>query len=76
MSSFNKLETQITADDGAAGTTLKGMMALACRALQRNAQTQHLTVDDIDIYNELKRQQTNSSPTSSLPANHILITKR
>lgn len=71
MSTFNKLETQITTDDGSAGATIKKMLAIACRLLQRNRHSQFGTVDDIDIYNELKRQATNSSPTSSLPAGHI-----
>lgn len=71
MSTSNKLETQITTDDGTAGATLKAMMAKACRLLQRNAATQHLQVDDLDIYNEIKRQVTNSSPTSTIPSGHI-----
>lgn len=71
MSTANKLETTITADDAGAGATLKAMMAKACRLIQRNGATQHLQVDDLDVYNELKRQVTNSSPTSTIPAGHI-----
>lgn len=71
MSAFNKLETTITSDDGSASATTKKIVALACRVIQRNSQSQHLQVDDTDIYTDLKRQATNSSPTSTLPAGHI-----
>lgn len=71
MSAFNKLETTITADDGSASATTKKIVALAVRIIQRNSQTQHLQVDDLDVYADLKRQATNSSPISTLPAGHI-----
>jgi hypothetical protein len=71
MSSFNKLETTITADDAGASAQTKAVVALACRIIQRNSGTQHLQVDDIDVYTDLKRQATNSSAVSTLPAGHI-----
>lgn len=71
MSALNKLETTITSDDGSANATTKKILALACRVIQRNSQSQHLQVDDTDVYSELKRQATNSTAASTLPAGHI-----
>ena len=71
MSTFNKLETTITADDAGASATTKKVVALACRIIQRNSQSQHLQVDDLDVYSDLKRQATNSTSASILPAGHI-----
>lgn len=71
MSAFNKLETTITADDGSASTQTKKIVALACRIIQRNSQSQHLQVDDTDIYSELKRQVNTPTAMSTIPAGHI-----
>lgn len=71
MSTFNKLESTITTDDAGASATTKKIVALACRIIQRNSQTQHLQIDDLDIYTDLKRQATQSSTASTLPTGHI-----
>lgn len=72
MSTFNKLENTIAADDALANAQTKKILALMTRALQRNSHVQFLSVDDIDIYNEFKRQVTGSSPISTIPAGHII----
>lgn len=71
MSAFNKLESTITSDDGGASSQTKKVLALAVRIIQRNSQSQHLQVDDVDVYSELKRQINTPTAVSTIPAGHI-----
>lgn len=76
MSAFNSLETLIAADDtNGTSTNFQKTVALAVRYLAENAQSQY-RIDDVTMYNELKRIATNSSPTTLVPATHYVNAKR
>lgn len=76
MSAFNALETLIAADDtNGTSTTFQKIVALAVRYHAFNVTSEYL-IDDVTMYNELKRQITNSSTVPLVPQGHPTNPKR